>query len=68
MQIPEFWAEAKLATEIKGRRRSVRRFGWSDTSQADGYPAFAAVRDGESCRIRVGAERYEIPRSVVLGP
>jgi len=40
----------------------------ADTSQADGYPAFAAVRDGESCRIRVGAERYEIPRSVVLGP
>ncbi len=31
-------------------------------------PAFAAVRDGETYRIRVGTERYEIPRAVVLGP
>ena len=33
MQIPEFWAEARLTTKVKGRRRSVRRFGWSDESQ-----------------------------------
>lgn len=35
MQVPEFWAEARHEGTVKGRRRVVRRFGWSDASQAD---------------------------------
>lgn len=30
MQIPQFWAEARLVGDVKGKRRVVRRFGWSD--------------------------------------
>jgi heat shock protein HslJ len=61
-----------VVTRPEGRTRAIyfrlgRALG-ADTSQADGMPPFATVRDGETYRIRVGAERYEIPRSVVLGP
>jgi heat shock protein HslJ len=61
-----------VVTRPDGRTRAIffrlgRAIG-ADTSQADGMPAFAAVRDGETYRIRVGTERYEIPRAVVLGP
>ena len=61
-----------VITRPDGRTRAIffrmgRAIG-ADTSQADSMPAFAAVRDGETYRIRVGTERYEIPRAVVLGP
>lgn len=35
MQIPEHWAEARVEGKVKGRKRAVRRFGWSDRSAAD---------------------------------
>lgn len=34
MQIPEFWAEARVEGKVEGNVRVVRRFGWSDESQA----------------------------------
>lgn len=34
MQIPEYWAEARLTGKVNGRERAVRRFGWSDESLA----------------------------------
>lgn len=34
MIVPEFWAEAKENRDIKGRRITVRRFGWSDVDMA----------------------------------
>jgi heat shock protein HslJ len=60
-----------VVTRPDGRTRAIffrlgRAIG-ADTSQADGMPPFAAVRDGDTYRIRVGAERYEVPRDVVLG-
>lgn len=60
-----------VVTRPDGRTRAIHfRLGraiGADTSQADGMPPFAAVRDGDTYRIRVGAERYEVPRDLVLG-
>jgi hypothetical protein len=39
----------------------------ADTSQADGYPEFRAVRESDLHMIRIGEERYEIPDAVPLG-
>lgn len=33
MQIPEFWAELRLEGNVEGKKRVVRRFGWSEQSQ-----------------------------------
>jgi heat shock protein HslJ len=54
-----------------GRQRFIffrmgRPIGAS-TSQADGYPEFRAIKEGDLNLIRIGAERYEIPDAVVLG-
>lgn len=35
MIVPAYWAEARLRHREAGRRITVRRHGWSDTSQAD---------------------------------
>jgi hypothetical protein len=35
MIIPQFWAEANLKERINGRSVSLRRFGWSDVSEAE---------------------------------
>lgn len=35
MIAPKFWAESRLQHRTKGRQVTVRRFGWSDASQAD---------------------------------
>lgn len=32
MQIPQYWAEARVVDRVQGRQRVVRRFGWSDES------------------------------------
>lgn len=34
MIVPAYWAEARLQSRLGGRRATVRRFGWSDESQA----------------------------------
>jgi hypothetical protein len=33
MEIPQYWAEARVVGEVQGRNRVVRRFGGSDTSR-----------------------------------
>ena len=35
MQIPEHWAEARVEGKVNGRKRVIRRFGWSDVSIED---------------------------------
>lgn len=35
MIVPRFWAEAKLKQRTKNRQVTVRRFGWSNVSQAE---------------------------------
>ena len=38
----------------------------ADTSQADGYPMFRALKESDLNVVRVGNEHYEIPDAVVL--
>jgi hypothetical protein len=62
---------AVVVTKPDGRTRAIyfrmgRPIG-ADTSQADGYPEFRAVKKSDLHRIRVGDEHYEIPDAVVLG-
>ncbi len=45
MIVPEFWSEAKVQGRIAGKRVVVRRFGWSDVSEAD-----AAANAEQRCR------------------
>lgn len=35
MIIPQFWAEHRIQEKRDGRQVTVRRWGWSDTSEAD---------------------------------
>ncbi len=35
MIVPKFWAEAKVHERIDKRPITIRRFGWSNTSQQD---------------------------------
>lgn len=35
MIVPQFWAEGRIQKRQEGKQVTVRRFGWSDTSQAD---------------------------------
>ncbi len=46
MIVPRFWAEARVQHRQAGRQVTVRRFGWSDTSEADAQTrADARVRE-----------------------
>lgn len=35
MIVPSFWAEARVQYRRKGKQITIRRFGWSDTSEED---------------------------------
>lgn len=35
MIVPDYWAEARVQSRSKGKQITVRRFGWSVTSEAD---------------------------------
>lgn len=65
MQIPEHWAEARVTGEVNGRRRVVRRFGWSDQSAAQARQraqerAQAAMTELQAGR-RVAAREQKLP-------
>lgn len=55
MIVPQYWAEARVQYRRKGKQITVRRFGWSDVSQADAQAhaerraqdALDGLRDGE---------------------
>lgn len=54
MIVPRYWAEARLREREKQRQITVRRFGWSDVSEADAQ-ANAQSRAREALeRIRAG--------------
>ncbi|MFM7674225.1 MAG: META domain-containing protein [Synechococcus sp.] len=60
-----------VITRPGGRTRAIffrmgRAIG-ADTSESEGAKPFAATREGDLTRIRIGEERYEIPDAVVLG-
>lgn len=79
MLVPEFWAEARASERVKGGRTTVRRFGWSMTSEADARAmaerrvtdALARIRDGDTLPRREpkvpynGAEGVPIREEVV---
>jgi len=44
MIVPQFWAEGRAQFRERGRQVTVRRFGWSDTSEADAR----AMADGRA--------------------
>jgi hypothetical protein len=47
MLVPQFWAESRIQDRRDGRQVTIRRFGWSDVSQADAQ-ANADVRAAEA--------------------
>ncbi len=56
MIIPQFWAEARLQTKQAGRQVTVRRWGWSESSQEDAQ-ALAERRANEAMeKILAGAD------------
>ena len=50
MIVPQFWAESRLQHREKGRQVTLRRFGWSDTSQAD-------AQSNADVRVRAALDR-----------
>ncbi|MDJ0812756.1 MAG: hypothetical protein QNJ23_03450 [Woeseiaceae bacterium] len=58
MIVPEYWSEAKERVVVNGRRRTLKRFGWSDVSEAEALAnakervaeAAARARAGEQVR------------------
>ena len=60
MLVPDFWAESEVKTGLHARGPTVRRFGWSETNQADAQAmadqrvedALAHLRAGEQVEWR----------------
>ena len=65
MIVPQFWAEGKIRDRIRDHQVTVRRFGWSDISQADAQQhansrvrdAFDRLRSGET----IGKTEPKVP-------
>jgi hypothetical protein len=56
MLVPQYWAEGRAQARQPNRQVTVRRFGWSDTSQADAQ-ATADARAQEALRRVLAGER-----------
>lgn len=56
MIIPDYWAESRARHRSKNRQITVRRFGWSETSQADAQ-AMADQRVRESLEKLISGEK-----------
>lgn len=59
MFVPQYWAESREQTRQKGRQITVRRFGWSDISQADAE-ALAGARARDAMHRLLAGEK--LPR------
>jgi hypothetical protein len=55
MIVPEFWAESRTQHRQRNRQVTIRRFGWSDTSQAEAQ-AMADARAREALQRAVAGE------------
>jgi hypothetical protein len=58
MIVPEFWAEARLKQRTEGRQITVRRYGWSDVSEAEAQ-ANADARAREALARIVAGEKLD---------
>jgi hypothetical protein len=54
MIVPEYWAEARKQHRASGRQLTVRRYGWSTTSEADALANAEARADEALRRILAG--------------
>jgi hypothetical protein len=55
MIVPQFWAESRLQEQQFGKQVTLRRFGWSDASQAEAQ-AHADTRVAEAMRRALAGE------------
>ena len=55
MIVPQYWAESRQQHRSRERRLTVRRFGWSDTSQADAQ-AHADARSHDALQRMLAGE------------
>jgi hypothetical protein len=56
MIVPDFWAEGRVQQQVRSRQVTVRRFGWSDTSQADAQAAADARAAEAMARVVAGED------------
>lgn len=56
MIVPEFWAEGRLQHKEPGRQVTVRRFGWSDTSEEEAQ-AMADARTQEALALILSGDK-----------
>src|SRR5262245_45571689 len=74
MIVPQFWAEARIQQRVEKRQVTVRRFGWSDESQADAQinadararEALARILAGESLPRRERKRPYNGAQGVPI--
>lgn len=67
MIVPEYWSEAKEQIRVNGRRRTIKRFGWSDISESDAHQnAKERVREAAR-RARAGESVRSADHKVVYG-
>lgn len=58
MIVPQFWAEGRVQHRNAGKQITVRRFGWSDSSQADAQ-AMADQRSEEALHRLLSGEKLD---------
>jgi hypothetical protein len=58
MNVPDHWAEARKRHKASGKQITVRRYGWSTTSEADAL-ANAEARADEALRRIVAGEKLD---------
>ena len=74
MIIPYFWAESRLQHKLPSRQITVRRWGWSDISQADAQAladqraqeAMDRIQSGEALRRREPKAAYDCADGVPI--
>jgi len=67
MQIPEFWAEVRLEGKVDERKRVVRRFGWSESSQAEAQQHAKERADAALEELRAGRKVPHRERKLAYG-
>ena len=74
MIVPAYWAEGRLQLRVEGRQMTVRRFGWSDESQAAAQAhadertreAFGRIAAGEALERRERKVGYNGARGLPI--
>jgi hypothetical protein len=64
MIVPQYWAEGRLQHRAQERQVTVRRFGWSDVSQADAQANADARAQAALARLVAGEEIPKRERKV----